>query len=237
MSKKIFTKAHVVAAAKIWDKNPGLRGFNTGTLYEVRINGKAYPPKAIASIANELANGEKLSPHDFPGALDGKWHKALAAAAPDEEFKPILKEKKNRQSGKPPKILKTMEPFDDEDSFKEARLLAKFKLHSERERNRKVIKRAKESASSLCCAVCDFDFGKTYGALGEGYIEGHHTKPIADMSADGEETKVRDIKLVCSNCHRMLHRIRPLKTVEELKNLIEEQHQLLSKKQGRRPAK
>jgi predicted HNH restriction endonuclease len=234
MTKKIFTKTHVMAAAKIWDKNPGLRGFKTGTLYEVRINGKAYPPKAIASIANELANGEKLSPRDFPGALDGKWHKALAAAAPNEEFKPILKDKQNRQPVKLPRITKTMEPLDDEESFEEAKLLAKFKLHSKRERNPKVIKRAKESASSLSCAACDFDFGKTYGALGEGYIEGHHTKPIANMSADGGETKVIDIKLVCSNCHRMLHRIRPLKTVEELKKLIEEQRQLLSQTQGHR---
>ncbi len=58
-----------------------------------------------------------------------------------------------------------------------------------------------------------------YGEIGDGYIEGHHTKPISEMS-ENEQTKVEDIALVCANCHRMLHRKRPWLSITELKNLI-----------------
>jgi predicted molibdopterin-dependent oxidoreductase YjgC len=60
IAKKIFSRKDVLEAAKIWDNAPGLRGFKVGTRYEVRIKDKAYPPKAIASIANELSTGEVL---------------------------------------------------------------------------------------------------------------------------------------------------------------------------------
>lgn len=84
MKNIIFTREDIIAAAKIWDEKPNFRGFKRGTRYEVRINGKPYPPKAIASIANELAGGEVLWPQDFAGAWEGKWHTALA----DAGFKP-----------------------------------------------------------------------------------------------------------------------------------------------------
>jgi predicted HNH restriction endonuclease len=96
-------------------------------------------------------------------------------------------------------------------------------LHTERERDSKVIRLAKNLAKQLSCEACGFDFGKFYGERGEGYIEGHHTKPIAEMKPRGEETIVKDIALVCSNCHRMLHRMRPLITIDELKQRINEQ--------------
>lgn len=75
--KKILAE-HVLEAAKMWDQNPGHRGFRNGTTYEVIIGGKSYPPKAIASYAHESAGNEKvLYPRDFPGAWEGKWHGAL----------------------------------------------------------------------------------------------------------------------------------------------------------------
>lgn len=38
--------------------------------------------------------------------------------------------------------------------------------------------------------------------------------------AEGEETKIEDIAIVCSNCHRMLHRKRPWLSINELKQLL-----------------
>lgn len=221
MGTKIFTKEDVLQAAKIWDEEPGIRGFKMGTRYEIHINGKTYPPKAIASIANEIATAgkEKLLPQDFLGALDGKWHRALAAAAP--EFKPVLKKSiQGTINASSKKTRQAMNAFDDEEAFIDGAERKLFKLHVDRERNSKVIQRAKSSAKVLCCEACGFDFSKTYGDRGEGYIEGHHKKPISQMDKGGEETRIKDIALVCSNCHRMLHRMRPLITVEELKNLI-----------------
>ncbi|MFN3092826.1 hypothetical protein [Bacillus pumilus] len=38
---------------------------------------------------------------------------------------------------------------------------------------------------------------------------------------EGHSTKVEDIAIVCSNCHRMLHRKRPWLNKDQLKLLIE----------------
>lgn len=74
---KPITKQHVEQAASRWQAEPGLRGFREGTKYSVLIEGKPYPPKAIISIANELAGNGALYPTNFPGKFDGKWHKKL----------------------------------------------------------------------------------------------------------------------------------------------------------------
>ena len=87
-----------------------------------------------------------------------------------------------------------------------------LRLHTVRERNPKVIKKAKEKFKekhgSLYCEACNFDFVKTYGALGEDFIEGHHLKPVAQLQ-ENEITKIDDIALLCSNCHSMIHRYKP----------------------------
>jgi hypothetical protein len=94
--------------------------------------------------------------------------------------------------------------------------------HVARERNPAVIRRAKALAmkkGALTCRVCTFDFQKRYGRVGHGFIEGHHTIPVKDLSP-GATTKVTDIALVCANCHRMLHRKRPWLTMDQLKELV-----------------
>lgn len=67
------------------------------------------------------------------------------------------------------------------------------------------------------CAVCGFSFARVYGALGRGYVEVHHLKQIADLGDDALVDPVRDLRPVCSNCHRMLHKQRPPLSIEELR--------------------
>lgn len=110
---------------------------------------------------------------------------------------------------------------EDDEGFPEGKLI--LKQHLIRERNSEVVKLAKErfiqQHGKLFCEVCDFDFSIRYGDIGKGYIEGHHTKPVSEM-AENEETKVKDIAIVCANCHRMLHRKRPWLTINDLKKLL-----------------
>lgn len=84
-----------------------------------------------------------------------------------------------------------------------------LRLHMARERNRSLVEKKKQSVltreGALQCEVCNFDFSATYGALGDGYIEVHHCKPLANIIV-GEPTKLSDLAVVCANCHRMLHR-------------------------------
>ena len=76
------------------------------------------------------------------------------------------------------------------------------------------------------CCVCGFAYTDKYGELGEGFIEIHHEKPICQYGEDGTEIFIKDavknVKPLCANCHRMIHRnaSKPL-TIEELKKVIE----------------
>lgn len=97
-----------------------------------------------------------------------------------------------------------------------------FVLHKKRERNPKLIKEAKKLFVSrhgrLYCEACKFDFQQVYGDRGNDFIEGHHKKLVSEMK-EGEKTKVEDIAMLCSNCHRMVHR-KPIISTEDLGRLI-----------------
>ncbi|MFC1882350.1 HNH endonuclease [Thermodesulfobacteriota bacterium] len=86
----------------------------------------------------------------------------------------------------------------------------KIRQHYSRERSQKIIDLKKdtflETHDSLVCELCDFNFSEAYPeTLGENYIEVHHIKPVSEMQSN-ERTTLDDLMLVCSNCHRMIHR-------------------------------
>jgi 5-methylcytosine-specific restriction endonuclease McrA len=84
-------------------------------------------------------------------------------------------------------------------------------------RDRKLTAAAKKKYGTKC-AVCSFDFGAYYGDHGDGFIEIHHLVRIAEGS---RKTTLEDVRPVCSNCHRMLHRGNTMLTNEQLKDIIE----------------
>ena len=58
------------------------------------------------------------------------------------------------------------------------------------------------------CMVCGFNFGEFYGEWGRDYIEVHHVVPIAEIPESYETDPATDMVVLCSNCHRMIHRRR-----------------------------
>ena len=114
---------------------------------------------------------------------------------------------------------------EDDIEFPEGKEI--LKLHILRERSPKLIRLAKEKFKKengkLFCEICDFDFEKEYGQIGKDYIEAHHSKAISDLKPN-EKTKIEDIVMVCSNCHKMLHRKRPWLNKSELKKLKNTMH-------------
>lgn len=86
-----------------------------------------------------------------------------------------------------------------------------------------MINQAKQKHKSedpkMRCQVCKFSFIERYGQLGADFIEAHHVFPISALT---KETLIRveDLAMVCSNCHRMLHRRRPWLTIADLKQLV-----------------
>lgn len=66
------------------------------------------------------------------------------------------------------------------------------------------------------CAVCGFNFEIAYGAIGAQYVEVHHLRQLAHVGAAHEIDPIEDLRPVCANCHRMLHRQRTPLSIEEL---------------------
>ena len=97
------------------------------------------------------------------------------------------------------------------------------KKHFERERDWKIIKAKKElvlfEKGVLECEACSFNFSKKYGQRGHHYLEVHHKKPISEYE-DEEVTLLEDLCVLCSNCHKMIHRKKPWLSISALKNLI-----------------
>jgi 5-methylcytosine-specific restriction protein A len=114
---------------------------------------------------------------------------------------------------------------DDEltktDSVMEGQVL--YKLHKVRERDFEIVKAKKRQIfdvfGRLACEACVFEFEEYYGEIGKGYIECHHRTPLSSFKL-ASKTTLEDLSLVCSNCHRMLHRSIDYLSVEGLKMSI-----------------
>lgn len=95
-------------------------------------------------------------------------------------------------------------------------------LHKRYERDPKLVREKRKAAAAtgkLACEVCGFDFKATYGDLGEGYIEVHHTRPVHTLLA-GTKTKLDDLALLCANCHRMAHRRKAPLALKDLERAL-----------------
>ena len=102
----------------------------------------------------------------------------------------------------------------------EGKLLTR--AHRYRERSRAIVESKKKQVLSklkrLECEACSFSFEHSYGAAGQGIIDVHHTKPVHTLKPDAV-TRLEDLALVCSNCHRIIHSQKPWLTIEEVKRL------------------
>jgi 5-methylcytosine-specific restriction protein A len=83
----------------------------------------------------------------------------------------------------------------------------KYAYHRKVERNRTAARFAKKFHGNRCQAW-NLDFAERYGDIGKGFIEAHHLRPIATLE-EGVPVKydaAADFAVLCSNCHRMIHR-------------------------------
>lgn len=106
-------------------------------------------------------------------------------------------------------------------SFEEGSLISRE--HLLRERDSSVVLLKKKHAierGRLICEVCNFDFQEKYGELGKSFIECHHVLPLSEYQLN-QKTFLKDLVLLCSNCHRMVHRRSPAITLNELREIIQ----------------
>ena len=121
----------------------------------------------------------------------------------------------------PPSIPATSEVRDLIEAFEGTPRVVTHVLRERRPAMVLAFKQRLESQGKLSCVVCRFDFAKTYGDLGKGFIEAHHYVPLA-RAGQGRKVTSGILRPVCSNCHRMLHRLeekemRPAKLREHMK--------------------
>lgn len=114
---------------------------------------------------------------------------------------------------------------EEGECFPEGRILTS--LHFRRERSRRIVEKKRQHCLSatgrLACEVCAFDFAAFYGSIGRGYAECHHIRPLSELPFQ-RQTRLQDLAIVCANCHRMLHRARPVLTPNALRSAIEQQN-------------
>ena len=92
-------------------------------------------------------------------------------------------------------------------------------IHLARERDRRLILRKKKSLKSLRCEICDFSFAAFYGKAAADYCEVHHLVPLGEAEG-ARKTSLKDLVILCANCHRVVHLRNPPFTVEEVKTML-----------------
>nr|MDQ3013349.1 HNH endonuclease [Acidobacteriota bacterium] len=98
-----------------------------------------------------------------------------------------------------------------------------FITHLRRERNSRIIKAKKNQVLNetgrLDCEACSFDFEKKYGELGENFAEAHHRALLSAVETE-IETTLDDLSILCSNCHRMIHKTEPMESIAEFRERL-----------------
>ncbi len=206
MIPKTIQREHILQAIKQIDSE----GYDTkhkSTKHDLLYNGKRYPPKVVISFSYKFLSASTHPTDKFSGGPESNdFLKGHGFSIVDKE---------GHISGT------SIQTEDEENTFTEGK--EKFITHKSYERNPQLSKKKKETVFNdqgcLKCEVCEFDFYATYGERGYGFIECHHNKPVSEMDGAGE-VQLEDLSLLCSNCHRMIHRARPWITVEELKEQV-----------------
>jgi 5-methylcytosine-specific restriction protein A len=124
-------------------------------------------------------------------------------------------------SNDPKGIPATETQIDPDEEFQEGAVLTR--LHKRRERDPKASAKKKaavlKETGKLECEACGFDFAVAYGELGVGFAECHHRLPLASLGSR-TGTRLGDLAILCANCHRMIHKTRPLMSVEDFSAAI-----------------
>lgn len=85
---------------------------------------------------------------------------------------------------------------DMEGSLREVRTMQRY-------RSRRLRDLALAEAEGMCSG-CQVDFSSIAGGIGLRVLQVHHTNPLA-ASRGSRPTRLKDLAVVCANCHLMLH--------------------------------
>jgi 5-methylcytosine-specific restriction protein A len=187
-------------------------GFETSTALNFRLQS--------GNTKNKLASNYE------EGCVIAKYYSAKNLPTENELFKDLTNLLETYQQVIYDSITASTKETADElleefPSFVAETDLRKMRHHMRIERDdRKLIKEVKKRKGYVC-ECCGFDFEKVYGEIGKNYIEAHHKQPIHQLK--GQVIKLdaeKDFIVLCSNCHKMIHRLNDPSDLEKLKKSL-----------------
>ena len=100
--------------------------------------------------------------------------------------------------------------------------------HLRRERDPRLVREKKNAVLNakgrLECEACDFDFSIVYPGLGTNFCEVHHRISLSNSSKKkSTTTSLEDLAILCSNCHRMIHRTKPMESIPTFRRRLKRQ--------------
>jgi 5-methylcytosine-specific restriction protein A len=72
----------------------------------------------------------------------------------------------------------------------------------------------------LRCYCCGFDYEEFYGPAGKDLAIVHHVNPLGGGNGQARVITVADVRIVCADCHQILHRQDPPLDVDKLKKRL-----------------
>jgi predicted HNH restriction endonuclease len=73
------------------------------------------------------------------------------------------------------------------------------------------------------CYCCGFDFGQFYGSKAKRLAIVHHLQLFGKTNGKPRRATVNDVRVVCANCHYVIHMEKSPIDVDELKRRISEE--------------
>jgi len=96
----------------------------------------------------------------------------------------------------------------------------RIRINKQIERNQTLANKVKKIHKYICQA-CSFNFEKVYGEIGKNYIEAHHLTPVTALKGKKVlKDPKKDFAVLCSNCHRMIHKTNFVDNIEKFKKIV-----------------
>jgi hypothetical protein len=160
---------------------------------------------------------------DHPDYFDiGNFSRGFFAASTKAKQSPEIQGivERLRQQRVLPIVEQDIAGIIDEETYTEGERKSRYSNYHER--NPQLRAQAIAIHGTACMIPgCGFNFCAVYGEHGKHFIEVHHREPVHTFSDRKVVNPRKEMAVVCSNCHRMIHRQRDkVLTLEEVGELI-----------------
>lgn len=215
----------------------GLRGIGiiTSDYYYDENKHVLYSKNGNIEFSHHLRNVEWILPHeirkkdvqDYLNTFNngnGWYGKGVIGGLNNAEWiERFLEDRQINYRGKILEIISQndIDSLNSEETYPEGEMTKRYVNHYER--NTKARAEA-INIHGVKCKICNFDFYESYGERGKDYIEVHHLKPVSSLIESTNVNPQNDMTVVCSNCHRMIHRDQNnVLSIEEMKKIVKNQ--------------